>query len=316
MRSGPDLVPLVRRGAVVTSMIGLGLWPAVLVGPVSETFARDSWSAAVNALSLLALAGVAYKGCGVPLASTIPRWERFALAAVTMALPVDVAIRARQLHDDLNASSAILPLVLLAVTVAVVVDRYRTVPARSTPLTWPLGPGVWQVAEGTGRLLNHHWAAPAQRGALDILGCAPDGRSHRRLVAKDLSDYAIYGMPVLAPCGGTVIRKVDGLPDHPSPHAGPAGNHLVIDNGSERVVLAHLACGSVTPVEGGRVTEGQAVGRVGSSGNSTEPHLHIHAVRDGHALTLDFREAPGPFRRGYRIRVTHRKAARQDSNDL
>jgi murein DD-endopeptidase MepM/ murein hydrolase activator NlpD len=29
------------------------------------------------------------------------------------------------------------------------------------------------------------------------------------------------------------------------------------------------------------VTVGQPLGKVGNSGNSTEPHLHIHAVKQG-----------------------------------
>lgn len=37
--------------------------------------------------------------------------------------------------------------------------------------------------------------------------------------------------------------------------------------------------GSVAVREGDAVTTGQLIGAVGNSGNTTEPHLHIHAVR-------------------------------------
>ncbi len=45
------------------------------------------------------------------------------------------------------------------------------------------------------------------------------------------------------------------------------------------VVLAHLMKGSISVVEGDYVRAGAPLGRVGNSGNTTEPHLHIHAVR-------------------------------------
>jgi len=40
---------------------------------------------------------------------------------------------------------------------------------------------------------------------------------------------------------------------------------------------------SVAVAPGDRVREGQQIGRVGNSGYSTEPHLHIHAQHGGGA---------------------------------
>lgn len=45
------------------------------------------------------------------------------------------------------------------------------------------------------------------------------------------------------------------------------------------MVLAHLRSGSVEVKPGDSVSIGQGVARVGNSGNSTEPHLHMHAAR-------------------------------------
>lgn len=42
-----------------------------------------------------------------------------------------------------------------------------------------------------------------------------------------------------------------------------------------------LAQGSVLVRPGERVIVGQPRAQVGNSGNTTEPHLHIHAKRDG-----------------------------------
>lgn len=47
------------------------------------------------------------------------------------------------------------------------------------------------------------------------------------------------------------------------------------------VVVAHMKQGSVAVERGERVGEDQLLGRVGNSGNTTEPHLHVHTVKVG-----------------------------------
>jgi murein DD-endopeptidase MepM/ murein hydrolase activator NlpD len=44
------------------------------------------------------------------------------------------------------------------------------------------------------------------------------------------------------------------------------------------VFYAHMIPGSVMVRAGDRVVRGQLLGRVGNSGNSSAPHLHIHVV--------------------------------------
>lgn len=64
--------------------------------------------------------------------------------------------------------------------------------------------------------------------------------------------------------------------------------------------VAHLQQGSLAASTGSAVTGGQPLGRIGNSGNTSEPHLHLHAVRglftdmdallyggEGRPLTLD-----------------------------
>lgn len=53
------------------------------------------------------------------------------------------------------------------------------------------------------------------------------------------------------------------------------------------VLLAHMMNGSVAVKVGQNVEVGQFLGRVGNSGNSSEPHLHIHAVKAGSGSVLD-----------------------------
>lgn len=105
---------------------------------------------------------------------------------------------------------------------------------------------------------------------------------------KKPESYVIYDQPVHAVADARVVAGVDGLPNSP-PGALPAdlpfehadGNHVVLDLGGGRFALyAHLAPGSVAVKAGQRVRRGDVLGRVGTSGNSSEPHLHFQ-VTDG-----------------------------------
>src|SRR5207245_828660 len=62
-----------------------------------------------------------------------------------------------------------------------------------------------------------------------------------------------------------------------------AGNFVLIQaDGTEAyVVVAHLMQGTVVVRRGDHVSVGQRLGMVGNSGNTSEPHVHIHAKRGG-----------------------------------
>jgi hypothetical protein len=92
---------------------------------------------------------------------------------------------------------------------------------------------------------------------------------------------------VSPPLRGEGLLDINGCCG-PSDHQEPppvldtaAGNRVVEDLGGGRFALyAHKQPGSVTVAVGQRVERGQVLGKVGNSGNSTEPHLHFH-VMDG-----------------------------------
>src|SRR4029453_18025411 len=101
------------------------------------------------------------------------------------------------------------------------------------------------------------------------------------------SQHASYGVTVYAPCAGSVTgvetaltdKSVQGRRDQQR----PAGNYVLIrcDQTDVDVLMAHLQAGSVRVTKGDSVVPERGVGAVGHSGNSTEPHLHIHAKRGG-----------------------------------
>lgn len=162
------------------------------------------------------------------------------------------------------------------------------------PLAFPLRDGRFVVAQGGGiGLLNHHSGHRAQRHALDITAVNAAGFRAGGLLPEDPARYAIFGKAVVSPCEGTVITAQDGLPDMAPPlrdRNNPAGNHVVLACGGIQVELAHLRRGSVAVEAGQNVAAGARLGAVGNSGNTTEPHLHIHAVdpRTGAGLQMSF----------------------------
>ncbi|ABS21779.1 peptidase M23B [Bacillus cytotoxicus NVH 391-98] len=68
------------------------------------------------------------------------------------------------------------------------------------------------------------------------------------------------------------------------------GNHIYIrlDETGTYLVLAHLKKGSVRVKKGQHIKEGTVVANVGNSGNSSEPHLHIHHQRQDPSKTSIF----------------------------
>ena len=159
-------------------------------------------------------------------------------------------------------------------------------------LHFPIRDGVYYVAAGgSTELLNPHLmtltddrfqAFRGQSYGVDLLKLGAFGLRASALLPGDPARYAIYGDPVFAPCPGVVVRAEDGAPDMPPPQPDRTrmpGNHVLLDCGGVHVLLAHFKQGSVRVAQADHVTPSTVVGLVGNSGNSNEPHLHIHAQR-------------------------------------
>ncbi len=153
-------------------------------------------------------------------------------------------------------------------------------------MAFPLRQGTYAVGHGgSNPVVNYHNVDRAQRFALDIAKLNSLSLRAWGLYPRTLDRYEIYGDAVYSPCEGTVATAVDGLPDLIPPQQDRenlAGNHLVLHCGDIRMVPAHLMPGSLKVRPGDRIGQEQELGRVGNSGNTSEPHLHIHAVRGKH----------------------------------
>lgn len=127
----------------------------------------------------------------------------------------------------------------------------------------------------------------AQRFAIDWEKLGADGRLVKG-DRKQVANYHIYGEPVLAVADGTIVDTRNDLPDQVPgalpdglPISEADGNFAVLDIGGGAFALyAHMKPGSVRVKTGDKVRRGDVIGAVGNTGNSSEPHLHLH-VMDG-----------------------------------
>ncbi len=141
---------------------------------------------------------------------------------------------------------------------------------------------------GTTVAANYHVGYPNQCYAYDLL-ITHNGKTHQGDSSK-LSSYFIYGMPVLAPCAGKVVYTFDTDPDMaPGAMDGgtlPTGNHIIMEVAPHQYLfLCHLQPHSILVKKGDTVTEGQKLALAGNSGNTSEPHLHMH-VQDNKNFDL------------------------------
>ncbi|MES2682415.1 MAG: peptidoglycan DD-metalloendopeptidase family protein [Pseudomonadota bacterium] len=143
---------------------------------------------------------------------------------------------------------------------------------------------------------------------------------------KVLDNHVIYNKPFYAMADGTVVgcwrnapENVPGSshPDLVAKRFAGGGNHLwILQNDGSYALYAHATPGSI-PKEicphdaalfsgtqgpyaspdidpsvkvsnGAKIKAGQMLGRVGNSGSSSGPHLHVHVEKDGKPVPMKF----------------------------
>jgi hypothetical protein len=173
----------------------------------------------------------------------------------------------------------------------------RTNPATAGPIVVgaPVPPGTWYASEGCCADETHHRRGiepvngvleVPQRYAIDFYKLDDQNRTWVGDPSQ-LGSYLSYRQPILSAAEGTVVAAQDGLPNsaevpYPTNLATigeTVGNHVIVQiSDGVYVLYAHMDPGSVAVRVGDRVTRGQQLGLIGSSGISTTPHLHFQIL--------------------------------------
>jgi hypothetical protein len=193
--------------------------------------------------------------------------------------------------------------------IATAITGRRPPPEDVVDLQFPLRDGVYYVVGGgSAELLNPHLmtlkaerfrAYRGQSYGNDLVKLNAYGMRASGWLPADPARYAIYGDPVHAPCSGRVVQMEDGLPDMPPPQPDRThipGNHVLLACDAVHVLLAHFQPGTVRVRREQFIEAGTIVGHVGNSGNSNEPHLHMHAQRPAPAGGEPLSGDPLPMR--------------------
>lgn len=94
-----------------------------------------------------------------------------------------------------------------------------------------------------------------------------------------------------APQGEEIKAMHGGIVTVPPYDANGYGQWVIVEGGNFKTVYAHMSKISVT--SGQRIDGGQVIGLVGTTGNSTGPHLHLELwVNGSHANPEDYLDIP------------------------
>jgi murein DD-endopeptidase MepM/ murein hydrolase activator NlpD len=102
------------------------------------------------------------------------------------------------------------------------------------------------------------------------------------------ANYAGWAREIIAPGAGTIVVARNDHADQPVAGAsdpayflpeykngGDPGNLVVIDHGNnEFSMIGHMKLGSVRVKVGDKVAQGQVIGLMGNSGDTSGPHVH------------------------------------------
>ncbi|MEA1942946.1 MAG: peptidoglycan DD-metalloendopeptidase family protein [Pseudomonadota bacterium] len=132
--------------------------------------------------------------------------------------------------------------------------------AEPRPVTAPAPALTHRVAHG--RVTSRYGNRPARPAGAPVFHHGTDIAAER-------------GTPIVAPGAGVVVHAAAGFNGEAA-----WGNTVAIDHGNGwQTVYAHMEGFDVSP--GDRVTPGQQIGRVGSTGRSTGPHVHVELRHNG-----------------------------------
>ncbi len=263
-------------------------------------FPASGW---LRGLQLISVASILL---GISLAALWvmpPFWMPYLYALLFVLISVSQLIKHRlfsRRSAQTSTANTITTLLVAGLGVLGSYLAYQALQGRSIPqegvvdIAPPFAAGHYLVAHGGAtaminvhlktldRTVERYLPWRGQSKALDIFRITPLGLHKEGWQPVDPARYTTFGTTVVAPCSGKIAMVVDGIKDMPVPQMDRThmtGNYIAIDCGEFYVFLAHLRHGSIVITRGKQVAIGEPLAEMGNSGNSSEPHLHVHAQR-------------------------------------
>jgi Peptidase family M23 len=232
--------------------------------------------------------------------TSVPRWSLAVIGFFALIAAVSGARRPVSGFGGWTVLAQVFVSLALLMAGGLVISEawraHQSPPIASIRLAMPLDGDDLVVANGGSKLLLNahqdtldlsvprHRLWHGQSYGVDLVALRPIGITSDGFRPADPKRYAIFGRPVRAPCGGTIIAMRNNQPDLPVPDTDARimeGNYTALRCNGIDVMMAHLKRGSFRVRLGQQVKVGDAIAAVGNSGMSDEPHLHIHAQTPG-----------------------------------
>jgi len=263
-------------------------------------FPAGGW---LRGLQLISVASILLAIALTALWTMPPFWTPYLYALLFVLIVISQLIKNRvfaRRSAQTSSANTMITLLVAGLGILGVYLSYHALQGRTLPdeqhvdIAPPFAAGHYLVAHGgASEIINVHLKTldktnPAyqpwrgQSKALDIFRITPLGLHKDGWQPADPVRYTTFGTGVVAPCNGNIARVVDGIRDMPVPQMDRthmAGNYIAIDCGEFYIFLAHLRAGSILVTSGEQVAIGEPLAEMGNSGNSSEPHLHLHAQR-------------------------------------
>ena len=189
-----------------------------------------------------------------------------------------------------NSSLIIFQIFLIFQLIKILIVMYER-GQKPFEIEFPLKKGLYLITDGgnskISRLMNYHYYSTIHKKnktnlsmlyATDIVKLSED---FKRFLPIKNNEYSIFGENIYSPMDGIVFKVVDGIEDN-KPFSGKypynTGNTIVIKNKNQYLLLGHLKKGSVRVKEGDYIQKNNLIGKIGNSGWTERPHLHMQLI--------------------------------------
>lgn len=213
---------------------------------------------------------------------------KYVFAVITLLLIVRYIIKCFSFKivpgkKGIAHSIILFPFILFFIYLNVIYFVSNIYDVETINLTNPFKSGNYIIMQGGSNEINFfHRQSKFATYSFDVVRLNEFGNRAYGVAPENLNDYTIFGTDLYSPCEGTVIGVINDIEDNRPGNLNTswkAGNFVLIKSEGITVMLAHLQKGSIVVDKDDKVTYGSYIGKIGNSGNSREPHLHIEAHR-------------------------------------